>query len=97
MRILFSVPIGTSKPIFPATVTVPANLHVAPHVAAGRVIFQPRYPADSSNYFLAIFQVPVAAAGFAGRFFAPNDQSPSAPFGENVPCKLISDWPSGGS
>jgi hypothetical protein len=33
-----------------------------PHGAAERVNFQPGYPADSSNYFLAIFQVPVTMA-----------------------------------
>jgi hypothetical protein len=37
-----------------------------PHGAVPRVIFQPENPADSLNYFLTIFQVPVAMAGFAG-------------------------------
>jgi hypothetical protein len=30
-----------------------------PHGAVPRVIFQPGYPVDSSNYFLAIFQLQV--------------------------------------
>jgi hypothetical protein len=33
-----------------------------PHGAAPRVIFQPRFPAYLSNYFWAIFQVPVGMA-----------------------------------